>query len=152
MDFRRNFRYLALFLAVYSAAFFAPPPAPETLPAPALPSAFEDPEDIPLPDPDLWQRIRMGFMLDALESPLVAEHEQWYASRPEYIKRFVDRGSRYLHYIVEKAEKRGMPMKIALLPVIEIAFTSYATTRAKASDFWQSMTKSGKYYVLKMNL
>src|SRR5258705_11495056 len=84
-------------------------------PAPALPSAFEDPEDVPMPDPDLWQRIRVGFMLDALESPLVAEHEQWYASRPEYIKRFVDRGSLYLHHIVGEVEKRKMPMEIALL-------------------------------------
>src|SRR5260221_4031745 len=148
MDFRRNFRYLALFLAVYSAAFFAPPPAPETLPAPALPSAFEDPEDIPLPDPDLWQRIRMGFMLDALESPLVAEHEQWYASRPEYIKRFVDRGSRYLHYIVGEVEKRGMPMEIALLPVVESAFNPKAFSRSKAAGLWQFIPSTGRNYGL----
>ena len=88
---------------------------------PTLPEALDDPADVTLPDPDLWQRIRMGFALEPLESPLVAEHEAWYSARPDYIKRFVDRGSRYLHYIVEQVEKRGMPMEIALLPVVESA-------------------------------
>jgi len=148
MHFRRNFKYLALTLALSSAAAFASAPAPELLPVPALPSAFEDMDDVPLPDPDLWQRIRVGFMLDALDSPLVAEHEQWYASRPEYIKRFVDRGSRYLHYIVGEVEKRGMPMEIALLPVVESAFNPKANSRSKASGLWQFIPSTGKSYGL----
>ena len=117
-------------------------------PGPALPSAFDDPTDVPLPDPDLWQRIRMGFTLDAMDSPLVAEHEEWYASRPDYIKRFVDRGSRYLHYIVEQVDKRGMPMEIALLPVIESAFTPKAYSRSKASGLWQFIPSTGKNFGL----
>jgi peptidoglycan lytic transglycosylase D len=115
---------------------------------PALPSAFDDPTDVPLPDPDLWQRIRMGFALDAMDSPLVAEHEEWYASRPDYIARFVDRGSRYLHYIVEQVDKRGMPMEIALLPVIESAFTPKAYSRSKASGLWQFIPSTGKTFGL----
>lgn len=148
MHFRRNFKYLALTLALSSAAAFASALAPEPLPVPALPSPFEDMDDVPLPDPDLWQRIRVGFMLDALDSPLVAEHEQWYASRPEYIKRFVDRGSRYLHYIVGEVEKRGMPMEIALLPVVESAFNPKANSRSKASGLWQFIPSTGKSYGL----
>jgi membrane-bound lytic murein transglycosylase D len=118
---------------------------------PHLPPAFEDPDDVPLPDPDLWQRIRVGFQLDALDSPLVMEHEEWYSSRPEYIKRFVDRGSLYLHYIVEQVEKRGMPMEVALLPVIESAFTPKAMSRAKASGIWQFIPSTGKNYGLTQN-
>jgi membrane-bound lytic murein transglycosylase D len=114
----------------------------------ALPDAFEDPDDVPMPDPDLWHRIRVGFLLEPLDSPLVSEHEAWYASRPEYIKRFVDRGSRYLHYIVEQVEKRNMPMEVALLPVIESAFTPRAMSRAKASGIWQFIPSTGKNYGL----
>jgi membrane-bound lytic murein transglycosylase D len=120
----------------------APPAKPE------LPDAFEDPDDVPMPDPDLWHRIRVGFQLEALDSPLVLEHERWYASRQDYIKRFVDRGSRYLHYIVEKVEKRNMPTEIALLPVIESAFTPRAMSRAKASGIWQFIPSTGKNYGL----
>jgi len=46
---------------------------------------------------DLWTRIREGFKLEALDSPLVATHEQWYSSRPDYIQRFVERGRPGLH-------------------------------------------------------
>ena len=116
----------------------------------ALPDPFEDPDDVPMPDPDLWHRIRVGFLLDPLDSPLVTEHEAWYASRPEYIKRFVDRGSRYLHYIVEQVEKRNMPMEVALLPVIESAFTPRAMSRAKASGIWQFIAGTARSYGLRV--
>ena len=148
MNFERNFKYLALASALGWAAAVAAPPQPASPAVAALPSAFADPEDVPLPDPDLWARIRVGFMLEALESPLVAEHEQWYVSRPEYIKRFVDRGSRYLHYIVEQVEKRHMPMEIALLPVVESAFNPKAYSRSKAAGLWQFIPSTGKDYGL----
>ena len=114
----------------------------------ALAEPFADPEDVPLPDPDLWHRIRIGFALEPLDSPLVAEHEAWYANRPDYIKRFVDRGSRYLHYIVEQVEKRGMPTEVALLPVVESAFNPMAYSRSKASGLWQFIPSTGKNYGL----
>ena len=114
----------------------------------ALPPAFENLDDVPMPDADLWHRIRMGFTLEPMDSPLVAEHEAWYSSRPDYIRRFVDRGSLYLHYIVERVEARGMPMEIALLPVIESAFTPRAQSRAKASGLWQFIPSTGKNFGL----
>src|SRR5258706_14811526 len=114
----------------------------------SLPAACEDGSDVPLPDRALWQRIRMGFTLEAKESPAVDENEAWYAGSPDYIKRFVDRGSLYLHHIVEQVEKRGMPMEIALLPVIESAFAPKAASRAKASGLWQFIPSTGKNYGL----
>ena len=148
MQFRGKLGSMALVLALASASAMGAELASSPPPGPVLPSAFADLDDVPLPDPDLWQRIRMGFALDALDSPRVAEHEQWYASRPDYIKRFVDRGSLYLHYIVEQVEKRNMPMEIALLPVIESAFTPKAQSRAKASGLWQFIPSTGKNYGL----
>jgi membrane-bound lytic murein transglycosylase D len=125
------------------------PAAPTELPA-TLPDAFED-ADVPMPDPDLWHRIRKGFLLEPLETPLILEHEAWYSSRPDYIKRFVDRGSRYLHHIVEEVETRGMPTEIALLPVIESAFNPHAYSRAKASGLWQFIPSTGKNYGLQQD-
>ncbi|MGH9578884.1 MAG: hypothetical protein ACRD3R_15715, partial [Terriglobales bacterium] len=93
MQFTRPLKILACFLALVAG------PVASASSTPSFPPAFEDPEDVALPDPDLWQRIRIGFALEALDTPLVHQHEAWYASRPEYIKRFVDRGSLYLHYI-----------------------------------------------------
>ena len=145
----RYLRSAAIALALAIAPSFAQA-APETAPLaiPALPDPFGDPDDLPMPDPDLWQRIRVGFLMDPLYTPLVQEHEDWYTKRPEYIKRVVDRGNRYLHYIVEQVEKRNMPMEVALLPVIESAFTPKAFSRAKASGLWQFIPSTGKNYGL----
>jgi membrane-bound lytic murein transglycosylase D len=142
---------LALALGPVSALAAANNPTPEAGKPPAklaIPDPFDDLDDVPMADPDLWHRIRVGFLLEPLDSPLVLEQEQWYASRPDYIKRFVDRGSRYLHYIVEQVEKRKMPTEIALLPVIESAFTPRAMSRAKASGIWQFIPSTGKNYGL----
>jgi membrane-bound lytic murein transglycosylase D len=132
-------------LCAAGAAQAASAPVP---PRAVLPPAFENLDDVPMPDRDLWHRIRMGFTLEPMDSPLVAEHEAWYASRPDYIRRFVDRGSLYLHHIVERVESRGMPMEIALLPVIESAFTPRAQSRAKASGLWQFIPSTGKNFGL----
>src|SRR5258706_1699368 len=148
MNFTRKLKNLALALALASGGALGSLPVGASVPSPALPPAFEDVDDVPMPDKDLWQRIRVGFALKPLESPLVAEHEVWYAIRPEYIKRFVDRGSLYLHYIVEQVEKRNMPMEIALLPVVESAFNPKANSRSKASGIWQFIPSTGKNYGL----
>ena len=150
MVLNRRLRTLAIALALGSApGIAAAAPEPSTPPVvPALPDPFNDPDDVPMPDPDLWQRIRVGFLMEALDSPRVHEQELWYSSRPEYINRFVDRGSRYLHYIVEQVERRKMPTEIALLPVIESAFTPKAYSRAKASGLWQFIPSTGKNYGL----
>ncbi len=145
MNWNWRVRTLAVLLALAPVAVAAAEATPAIA---ALPPAFEDIDDVPMPDPDLWHRIRKGFAMEALDSPLVADHEAWYTTRPEYIKRFVDRGSLYLHYIVEQVEKRNMPREIALLPVIESAFNPKAYSRAKASGIWQFIPSTGKNYGL----
>ena len=100
---------------------------------------------------DLWQRLRSGFAMQELDSPLIAKHEQWYASRPEYIARMMDRGSRYLYYITSEVERRGMPSEIALLPMIESAFNPGAYSTSNASGLWQFIPSTGKVFGLQQN-
>jgi membrane-bound lytic murein transglycosylase D len=102
-------------------------------------------------DADLWQRVRMGFQLEPLDSPLVIENEEWYSNRPDYIQRFVERGAKYLHHIVEEVERRGMPTEIALLPIVESAFNPQAYSRSRASGMWQFIPSTGKNFGLKQN-
>ena len=58
------------------------------------------------------------------------------------------RGARYLHYIVGEIEKRGMPMELALLPVVESAFNPVAYSSSRASGLWQFMPRTGRHYGL----
>ncbi len=108
-------------------------------------------EIITLGNDDLWQRIKDGYAIPDSTSPLVANHEQWYRSRPDYIKRMVERSQKYLFHIVEEVEKRGMPTELALLPMIESAYNPQAYSSGRASGIWQFVPSTGKYFGLKQN-
>jgi membrane-bound lytic murein transglycosylase D len=99
----------------------------------------------------LWERIRLGFAMEDLESPLVQKWEDWYSSRPEYLERIVERSRRILFHVVEQLEKRGMPTEIALLPIVESAYNTRAYSRAHAVGIWQFIPSTGKLYGLKQN-
>jgi membrane-bound lytic murein transglycosylase D len=100
---------------------------------------------------DVWQRIRDGFAMPDLNSPLVQEKTAWYAARPDYLKRVFERGRLYLHHIVEEIEKRGLPTELALLPMVESSFNPMAYSRAHASGLWQFIPGTGRRYELQQN-
>ncbi|MDR2239155.1 MAG: transglycosylase SLT domain-containing protein [Zoogloeaceae bacterium] len=107
--------------------------------------------DLTLPEDDLWARIRNGFGMPDLDSPLVQQQQAWYLARPAYLQRVVERSRRYMHYIVEELEKRGMPTELALLPIVESAYNPMAYSRAHASGMWQFIPATGKTYRLDQN-
>jgi len=100
---------------------------------------------------DLWSRIRNGFAMRELDSKLVARHEKWYANHPDYVERMTDRARRYLYYITEEVERRGMPSEIALLPMIESAFNPGAYSVSRASGIWQFIPSTGKKFGMQQN-
>ncbi len=135
----------------------AAPPLPiQALPSPRAREVEDSLRAIPTIDltavpPDLWDRIRRGFAMPNLSSPLVQDRQIWYASQPSYVKRMVERSKRYLYYIVEELEKRGMPTELALLPMVESAFNPMAYSRSHASGLWQFIPSTGKNYNLQQN-
>jgi len=100
---------------------------------------------------DLWDRVRAGFTMEDIDTPLVQRHEAWYLNRPEYFERMVARSRRYLFHVVEELEKRGMPMEIALLPMIESAYNPVAQSHMRAVGIWQFIPSTGKKYGLTQN-
>lgn len=100
---------------------------------------------------DLWTRIKSGYAIPNVKSQYTTNHETWYASRPDYVKRMLERSQKYLFHIVEEVEKRGMPTEIALLPMIESAFNPQAYSRSAASGIWQFIPSTGKNFGLQQN-
>ena len=100
---------------------------------------------------DLWGRIKDGYAMPELKSNYVNSHTNWYASRPEYVQRMVQRSQKYLYHIVEEVQKRGMPTEIALLPMVESAFNPKAYSTSSASGIWQFIPSTGKSFGLKQN-
>ncbi|OIR07098.1 membrane-bound lytic murein transglycosylase D precursor [mine drainage metagenome] len=107
--------------------------------------------DLTTPPDDLWQRIRNGFAMPNLDSPLVADRQAWYLNRPELLKTLIERSRRYLYYIVNELQKRGMPTELALLPMVESAYNPMAYSRARASGLWQFIPSTAKNYRLQQN-
>jgi len=132
-----------------------------TTPAPAATTAASG-KDAPLvgvvaevaieaPPTDLWDRIRAGYAMEDLDDPLVAKWEKFYADRPDYMARIVERSGKYMFYIVTELERRGMPLEIALLPMIESAFNPVAHSSAKAAGIWQFIPSTGVNYGMKQD-
>jgi len=107
--------------------------------------------DLTVEHDDLWERIRLGFAMRDLQSPLVDDKVAQYLKDPEYLNRMFERSRMYLHYIVDELERRGMPTELALLPMVESAFNPMAYSRAHASGLWQFIPPTGKRYALTQN-
>jgi membrane-bound lytic murein transglycosylase D len=173
-----KFQIAGLSLLLWLAGCAAPPSAPEAkdsappanvveiTPQPAAPAVVPAGPLQPItaseaasravaqlqPPADLWERIRRGFKMTNLESDLVRQQEQWYATRPDYIQRMTERSRKYLFHIVEELERRDMPTELALLPFIESAFNPQAVSSARAAGMWQFMPATGTYFELKQNV
>ncbi|WP_232008816.1 LysM peptidoglycan-binding domain-containing protein [Sutterella megalosphaeroides] len=101
---------------------------------------------------DVWERIRRGYRMPELDSPLVDRWVTYYTKDPAYIRRMTSRAGQYLYHIVEDVEARNMPTELALLPFVESAFQPEALSRVKAAGLWQFMPATGNDYALAQNL
>jgi membrane-bound lytic murein transglycosylase D len=101
--------------------------------------------------PDVFDRIRAGFKLEDIESRQIDTQLAYFANNPQYLERVFGRASLYMHHIVKEIESRGMPLELALLPVIESAFEPYARSWATANGLWQFMPGTGERFGLKQD-
>jgi membrane-bound lytic murein transglycosylase D len=136
----------------------APAAAPDAASAAALASTQSDAGREPLAGltpgqyADLFDRMRAGFQLeDGADHRAVDEQLRYYAGNPAYLQRAFGRADLYLYHIVTQLEARGMPLEIALLPVVESAFEPYAYSRASASGLWQFIPGTGSHFGLKQD-
>ena len=100
---------------------------------------------------DVWERMREGFQLqEGVDvNPRIEQQRLWFVSNPSFIANAADRGSLYMHYIVERLEERNMPLELALLPVIESAYNPMALSRSNAVGLWQFIPSTGRYFNLR---
>ncbi len=100
---------------------------------------------------NLWLRIAQGYAMPNNTSVYTKKFEDFYAARPEYVNQMMERTEKYLFYVVEEVEKRGMPTEIALLPMIESAYNPQAQSRSRAVGIWQFIPSTGTYFGLEQN-
>src|SRR5690606_37104749 len=107
--------------------------------------------DLTKPPKDMWDRVRRGFAIPNLEGELTDYWTNYYASHPEAIQRMSQRAGKFLYYIVDELDKRGLPSELALLPFVESAYNPTALSRAKASGLWQFIPSTGRHFNLRQD-
>lgn len=100
---------------------------------------------------DVLERIRSRLALPEVEHPWVRAEVAWFVRNPDYLERTLGRALRYLHYIANEVEARGLPGELALLPVVESAFNPFAYSRSHASGLWQFIAPTGERFGLQRN-
>jgi membrane-bound lytic murein transglycosylase D len=103
-------------------------------------------EEIAEPEPmDLWQRIREGYNLTPESMPAsVTKQRDWYLRNPSYLKTVFSRAQPYIYYVTDELDKAGLPLELALLPIVESTYDPLAYSHSHAVGLWQFIPSTGK--------
>ncbi|MFV0277699.1 MAG: LysM peptidoglycan-binding domain-containing protein [Parahaliea sp.] len=119
-------------------------PLATRLPIPALES--------PAPPPiDLWARLRMQFDWPQSDHVQVQRERQKYLRQINYLPVVTGRSALYLYYITGEVEARGLPLELALLPLVESTMDPFARSPDHAVGLWQIMPATGRQLGLASN-
>ncbi|HEX5764540.1 MAG TPA: LysM peptidoglycan-binding domain-containing protein, partial [Woeseiaceae bacterium] len=100
---------------------------------------------------DLLARLRAGFSLDVEMNDQIRTHLNYFVRHPEYLDRVFTRAQRYMPYIVEEIEARGLPFELALLPIVESAYDPFAYSHGRAAGLWQIIPGTAKRFGIRQN-
>jgi membrane-bound lytic murein transglycosylase D len=103
--------------------------------------------------PCLWDKMRRRLNLFDEKSvhhhPQVKRYMREYSQQKATMRQMSSRAKPYLYYIVERVEAKGMPLELALLPMLESQFRPNARSPRGASGLWQFMPGTGRQLGLK---
>lgn len=138
------------FSAPVRSAIMIAPPVDRIVPT----VIAESMETIDQPDTydDLWDRIAAGFDLEAYYShaSVLRQVERYHANQ-RLFNQVSERAGPYLFWIVEELEKRGLPLELALIPVVESVYNPSAYSHQHAAGMWQFIASTGRVYGLEQN-
>ena len=100
---------------------------------------------------DLWERIRRQLTWQTKHNEQIGHARDSYLRQPSYLSVVAERANLYLYFIVDEVERRGLPMEIALLPLVESTLNPFATSSQRAAGLWQIMPATGKYLGLEQD-
>ncbi len=100
---------------------------------------------------DAWYRLQQGMSLQPVDNKRVAVQLKWYLEHRGYLERVMQRAEPILPFILDELEKRNLPTELALLPVVESAYQTFAYSHGRASGLWQIIPSTGRFLGLKQN-
>lgn len=100
---------------------------------------------------NVWDRIGMQIDTHIPNNKRIRYYRNWYLKHPRNLEIIAERAQPFLYYITEQVEKRGMPLEIALLPIVESSFDQNAYSSMAAAGLWQIIPDTGRRFGLKQN-
>ena len=100
---------------------------------------------------DLLTRLRYGFELEPQQNRRIEAELKWFVSHPDYLERVFTRAQRYLPHITDELVRRGLPLELALLPIVESAYDPFAYSHGRAAGLWQMIPGTATRFGLKQN-
>ncbi|MCR9941065.1 lytic transglycosylase [Vibrio owensii] len=114
--------------------------------------AKETPKTLsPQEQEDVWRRIGMQLEMDIPDNKKVAYYRTWYLKHPNHLRTVSERAQPFLYMITKRIEERGLPMELALLPIVESSFDPFAYSHGSAAGLWQFVPGTGKMMGLEQN-
>ena len=100
----------------------------------------------------LWERMRTSLQLSPYYAhSAVLEQLPRYAENQRYFDLVTERASPFLFWIVAEIERRGLPMELALLPMVESTFNPAAHSRRNAVGLWQFVAPTARSFGLQQD-
>ncbi len=100
---------------------------------------------------DLLERLRRGFTLERVANNRVQAEMNWLMRHPEYVDRVFRRAQRFLPYITNELDNRGLPLELALLPIVESGYDPFAYSHGRAAGLWQFIPGTARRYGVRQN-
>ena len=100
--------------------------------------------------PDVWVRIQKQITIQVADRPEIAAERRFYARQKKFFNDVALRADPFLYHVVTRLEQRGMPVELALIPIVESSYNPQAKGAGPAG-LWQMMPQTAKNFGLKMN-
>ena len=79
---------------------------------------------------------------------LVDYEKQAIVTRRGHLYKVTQRSRYFAHYLLNRCLEEGLPVEIALVPMVESAFDPFAFSQGGAAGLWQFMQRTGKHFGL----
>ena len=85
----------------------------------------------------LWDRLRRHLMLTGYEHESIQTEVEKIKRSPGTLGFISKQAEPFLFYVVDEIERRGLPMDLAMVPMVESAFQPTAVSPKQAAGIWQ---------------
>lgn len=98
----------------------------------------------------IWDRMRKRLMLTGIEQERIVAEVDKIKRSPGGLSFLSKRAEPFLFYIVDEIERRGLPMDLAMVPMVESGFQPAAVSPKQAAGIWQFIPGTATDYGLKL--